>query len=55
MALEELETVSAAYIDNGITLYLSGTEAPDKDELTKLLAKYRIKVTGMEETEELPF
>ena len=55
MALEELESVEAAYIDKSITLFMSGEAAPDQEALTKMLKKFRINVSAVEETDELPF
>ena len=50
-----MEKVSTAYIDKGITLYMTEDTAPDKEALTKLLKKFRIGVSAMKEAEELPF
>ena len=50
-----MEKVSAAYINNGITLFMTEDVAPDKEALTKMLKKYRIKVGDMKKVDEMPF
>ena len=42
-------------INKGITLLMSKDVEPDKEALSKLLAKYRYKMTDMEKAEKMPF
>jgi transcriptional regulator len=55
VALEEMESVEAAYIGKSITLVMSGDAAPEQEALTKMLKNFRINVSAMEKTAGLPF
>ena len=47
--------IDKAFIDNGVLLFTKDGAALDQDSLTATLKKYKIKVTGMKKSTELPF
>ena len=57
MALEKLEGCSDAYVDPkaGITLIFAKPADPDEKALQKMLAGYKIQVSGLKKVEKLPY
>ena len=55
MALEKLDGISAAYVNNDIQLHLATKDGYDKKKVTEALKPFKMKIKKETSTEDSPF
>ena len=55
MALEKLDGISAAYVNNDIQLHLTKKDSYDKKQITKTLKSFKMVIKKESSTEVSPF
>jgi len=55
VALEKLDGISAAYVNNDIHLHLTDKDGYDQKEVTKTLKAFKMVIKKESSTEESPF
>lgn len=55
VALEKMDGVSGAYVNNGITLLMSNDKPLDEEAIAKTLKEFKITVSETTKSEALPF